>query len=1357
MALPVFGEHSIPADDMIEPSEDSFETMMERNNPSSKQMESSEGSSNTVVEAQGGAEQEGAGPASGQGPEGEEPPEKEELPTDLLQDMEGPSSGPREEIEDPPNDLLQDVEESCNGSDQAREDLPSIASDRTEEGSVSPPETQEEQEGNTNLKASGEKARLEEENQTESAPEDIRVTMGSIISLHFRTQDLSEQQRVAEEILVRGLEAGQLPPPRSFSGDRREYHEFVSLCQLTLQSYPATFYTDQLCVMYVMSHLSGFALERARALIQQNGPLMENFPAFLEAMSEVFEYRQELRVAEEAMFYIRQGHRSATEYITEFQSLIPTLGWSDEVLQAHLCHGLSEDIRTFLFRIPQPDTLNSLIMLVLQVEDRLRERKAIMRLSPESSPRNLAWVNAPAPARWVVNSWVPGAFHPDIHRAHFFLLLLIRVNPYHSVAVQALVDSGAIGSFMDERFAQAHCVELYRKPYADLIQTVNGDEAIWLHTEALVCMHQNHHEFIQFDIVPSSPFSVVLGTDWLRTHAPDVDWIRGRVTFHSPYCLEYCFRPPPPCIALESYGFSLLPGLPLPYSDLADVFNPKEADEETSDQPSSDGSDGLSESEPSELQQAGDSDHGAVSYGYPFVAPRGPVGARMQEARLQVGYWDVHNMLTNRQDYEQTIPGMFDPLHGATCFTRLVLRGTVIESASMNRTEDTLKEAFGVEQRDIRSYQPFALSSDPVIPQYVIHFILKGMLGHFVASHGREVLVYSMCSQEHPLHVRQVLVRFRYHRVYCSLRNSQFSQPSGEIMAFRVTPKGVRLNQLFLDILMAIPVPNSRRALQHLLALVLPYSNFVERFAILIEPLARLLLGLEPFRWGVEEQEAFECLKRAFRHAPLLHHPRPHEQFFLETGINGTSLYATLLQVDELTGRRVPCAFHSRDLSPMEVEYPLVEMRVLPIRASFMVWYRYLENTEEPIMILLNTEDLASLNNDRLTVLLPGHWAFFFSHFNFDVMEMPALEGTLPLTPVSWPNPRPWRNRVARPILLLATRGSLGDPDDDWESWEGSPVSEPEEPPEISLQRELLTLIPIEPVLGIVLARFGVAQIRAVIQHFFRGLLYWKNVLPVATLLLLLDGRQRLALPPAPALQVALPAPRRSLRLLLDSTLVASGGLASAVVQLLGQLPPIEGANAGPAHELAQLFLGPGHRQRNAVHPPAPPGLQFTPGFWMTLCEFFGVRVTALEAGRPAPRHSRYLELHVVGDEDVVLREALQDDLQRYRQCGLHDGLQDTSQDAQDNDVQDAPSPDEAAGRPLRLHTLMDPEVLDFLNNRLLHIRGPDGQLSLLSWEEAARALAQFLITVSTWPPVDPLREEPSLEELPDLEDHDLD
>ncbi|XP_004699169.1 retrotransposon-like protein 1 [Echinops telfairi] len=1348
---------------MIEPSEDSFETMMEHKNPSSKQMESSEGSSNTAAEASGSHAQEVMQPAGGPAQQSREPPsgslqEMEELPIDLLQDMEEPSSGPHQEIEDPPNDLLQDMEESRNGLSQATGDPRHLAAGGMGKAFVRKPGGgQDEQGSDTDLcsqedeEDEDDEEEQEEEEEEEEEEAELQRAMRSITSLYYQMQDLREQQRVAGEILISGIHNGQLPFPLPFSGDRREYHEFLVLCQLTILNHPRMFYSDQLRVGYIITHLSGMALDWAKKLVQADSPLLESFPGFMAAMSSVFEYQQVTRMAEEAMFNIKQLERPAAAYISEFQSLVSILNWPDEVLQAHLCQGLNDDIRHYLFRVPQPDSLDSLIVLILQIEEKLAERRALLRLPPEARPRNLTWIDSPAPERWRVSSWLPSEVHPSVNRAHIYVLLLVRVNPYNSVAVQALVDSGASSNFMDEQFAQEHYVELYEKQFPQEIQTSDGslvgNEPVWLYTEPLVCIHQSHQEYIEFDIVPSPNFSVILGISWLRKHAPEVDWAKGRCSFHSPYCLQNCFRPPPPCIALERQGLSLLPGLPPPYSDLADVFNPKEADDETSDQPSSDGSDDLSESEPSELQQAGDSDLDEVFYECRSTAPWEPMPSRMQDtARLHDEDWDPQDMLSHRQDYVQNIPELFDQLHGATWFTKLELRGTIVEeSMAVQQVEDVWKAAFGLELPDMDGYKPFPICADPRVPQSVIHYILKGMLGFFVLAYGQDVIVYSMSQQEHPQHVRQVLVRFRRHHIYCSLDRSQFHRNNMEFLGFVFSPKGVKLHKTVVKTVTGFPIPASKKCLRRLIDYIFPYRHFIERFTIIIEPLLRQLLHTRDFYWGAEEQEAFECLKRAFRKAPRLYHPKPQNPFFLETGVTKTSLHAALIQVDEQTRKKVYCAFYSRNLSPIEDDYSQQEMRILPIRAAFMVWSRYLENTEEPIMILLDTEDLASLNNDRLTVLLPGHWVFFFGHFNFDVMEWPPREGQ--------PVRLPMRGqRLGEYDPEIPTHPLLRFPNPPNSLLDEEVESEPA-PPQPSQPQELVAQVSLDQLVCTFLIQLGAIQMRAVILHFIRSLWVWKNSLTLAALLLMLRMRpclQQLRAPNPLAVQ-----PRRR-SLVLDASLISHRGMASTVAELLLQMSPLVAANTTPAQELGPLVLSPGPGQHALVARRAHLRLRLTPSFWLTLCEILGVRVALGDESYPVPREPRYLELHIVNDEDVVLREARQGDLQRYRQGGLHDGLQDSPQDDQERAVQE-PLPRDGAVITLALpalrHSQAHPAILALLRDT----RAAEGRPALLTRGLVARLLLRFLRVARGQAAHSTVRASPPRDEEPPRDHEDRD
>lgn len=677
-------------------------------------------------------------------------------------------------------------------------------------------------------------------------------------------------------------------------------------------------------------------------------------------------------------------------------------------------------------------------------------------------------------------------------------------------------------------------------------------------------------------------------------------------------------------------------------------------------------------------------------------------------------------MLNNTEDDIQMIPELFNQLHGATWFTKLELQGTIVEEGlTVMQVEAVWALAFGLDTSN-RTYTPFTPGSSPIIRQRTMYYILSDLVGLFVLSYGQDVLVYSMSQEEHFRHVRQVLVRLRRNRIYCSLDRTQFHRHTVDFLGFVINPRGVRLNKSIIKTITGYPIPGSKKSLRHLIQFIFPYRHFIERFAILTEPLVRQLLTNRPFRWTEEEQEAFDGLRRAVRRAPLLHHPKPQYPFYLETGVVRSALHASLIQIEEQTGRRVCCAFYSRYLTPQENNESRLQMRILPIRAAFSVWCHYLENTEEPIMILLNTEDLASLNNDRLTVLLQGQWAAFFSRYNFDVMEEPECEDGRP--------PPPRQRPSSRSLAGAASRGRQGER----RACARARVRR-------LRQEECLASLPIEQILADFLTHLGEAQIRSVLLHFFHGLLDWKNTVPVAALLVMLREAQPCPLPimviPSNALELAR---HRSLRSLLANSLV-NCPRAAAITRLITQVPPQVGAHTVLAHELAELFLGPGHGQHQATGT-----LRFSPDFWQLLCEIFGFRLTLDQGGHrglPCPAQPRVL--HVSGmesDEDVALRAALQDDLQNSRHSGLHDGLQDRSQGARGaSDVQ------RGSTLPTHFQLPSQARVLALLRAH---------QQSLPSPELAVRnALIRFLCIV--YGHVDPALEAALLELLEDADTHD--
>ena len=95
------------------------------------------------------------------------------------------------------------------------------------------------------------------------------------------------------------------------------------------------------------------------------------------------------------------------------------------------------------------------------------------------------------------------------------------------------------------------------------------------------------------------------------------------------------------------------------------------------------------------------------------------------------------------------------------------------------------------------------------------------------------------------------------------------------------------------------------------------------------------------FRWGAEQQRAFDNIKKTLISALVLVHPRCDAPFIVETDASNFALGAVLLQADD-QGVERPVSFFSRKMTPAETNYPIYDKELLAIMASLSKWQHYL-------------------------------------------------------------------------------------------------------------------------------------------------------------------------------------------------------------------------------------------------------------------------------------------------------------------------------------------------------------------------------------------------------------------------------
>jgi len=118
---------------------------------------------------------------------------------------------------------------------------------------------------------------------------------------------------------------------------------------------------------------------------------------------------------------------------------------------------------------------------------------------------------------------------------------LEKLESYKRIAVKALLDSGAIGLFIDTTFAREKGFKMEKLKNPLLVRnvdrTVNAGGAI-MHQVECNMFFKGHMERARIDVCNLGKTEVILGMLWLTAHNPEINWEKEEVEMM--HCLPIC-------------------------------------------------------------------------------------------------------------------------------------------------------------------------------------------------------------------------------------------------------------------------------------------------------------------------------------------------------------------------------------------------------------------------------------------------------------------------------------------------------------------------------------------------------------------------------------------------------------------------------------------------------------------------------------------------------------------------------------------------------------------------------------------------------------------------------------------------
>jgi hypothetical protein len=336
------------------------------------------------------------------------------------------------------------------------------------------------------------------------------------------------------------------------------------------------------------------------------------------------------------------------------------------------------------------------------------------------------------------------------------------------------------------------------------------------------------------------------------------------------------------------------------------------------------------------------------SYASPaFLIPKSGSGVRMV-----VDYRKVNAKILFDSYPLPTLEQAFDQFTGAVIFSIFDLNSAYfqIPLTPRSRRVTAFCTPFGLFEFN---KLPMGISVGSQGLSRVLDELFADIKGNFIFNYLDDLVVYSRSVQEHSTHVRIVLQRLQ--DAGFTLNPDKITLGTTEIkyLGHLLSPRGIRVLPERVATIEAYPVPTNLRSLRRFLGMVGFYARFIPHFS----KCAAVLHGLKKkgmkFEWTPQHQEAFESLKRALSHAPVLQIPDFESEFILVTDASDRAISAVLNQ--RVDGSLAPIAYYSRLLTPAEINYTTYEKECLAILFGCERCRSYLEHKE----FELNCDNLA--------------------------------------------------------------------------------------------------------------------------------------------------------------------------------------------------------------------------------------------------------------------------------------------------------------------------------------------------------------------------------------------------------------
>ena len=345
------------------------------------------------------------------------------------------------------------------------------------------------------------------------------------------------------------------------------------------------------------------------------------------------------------------------------------------------------------------------------------------------------------------------------------------------------------------------------------------------------------------------------------------------------------------------------------------------------------------------------------------------------------------NSITVKDRYPlPLIQDVFDTLEGAKVFSTLDLTSGYwqlpVHDASIKKT------AF-VCHRGLFEFvrMPFGLCNAPSFFQRAMTKVLSQFIGKFCMPFLDDIVIFSKNEEEHAKHLAQVFEAMSAAGLTLKAKKCHFLREKLDLLGFVVSKDGVSAQPEKVAAIASMPAPTDVSGVRSFLGMTGYYRSLVRGYAELAEPLHALTRTRRAWKWGLEENRAFDALKNALTTSPVLAYPKTDQGYILYTDACDYAVGAILCQDDE-NGLERPLHYLSHQLNETQRRWATIEKEAYAVVYALKKLRPYLLGSE--FVVYTDHKPLLSFFLGEVANTKVQRWAVLLAEFGARIRYRPG-------------------------------------------------------------------------------------------------------------------------------------------------------------------------------------------------------------------------------------------------------------------------------------------------------------------------------------------------------------------------------